>query len=96
MISNTPPSTGASFSSWGWIKRNSQGGFTGASIVWLNLVWAVSSLALVYVLTPFYGIGQGVAPPALIISASDLFKCKHSGSILGVIVLGGYFGQGAD
>lgn len=64
----------------------------GAGVVLLNLAGAVSSPALVYVFTLFYGIGQGMAPPALMISASDLFQGKHFGSILGVIVLGGYFG----
>jgi MFS family permease len=63
-------------------------------IVLLNLAGAVSSPALVYAFTLFYGIGQGMAPPALIISASDLFQGKHFGSILGVVVLGGYFGGG--
>jgi len=63
-----------------------------ASIVWLNLAGAVSSPALVYVFTLFYGIGQGMASPALMTSASDLFQGKHFGSILGVIFLGGYFG----
>jgi sugar phosphate permease len=64
----------------------------GVGVVFLNLAGAVSSPALVYVFTLFYGVGQGMAPPALMISASDLFQGKHFGSILGVIVLGGYFG----
>lgn len=64
----------------------------GVSIVFLNMAGAVISPALVYVFTFFYGIGQGMAAPALMISASDLFQGKHFGSILGVIVLGGYFG----
>jgi MFS family permease len=63
-----------------------------ASIVFLNLAGVVISPALVYVFTLFYGIGQGMAAPALMVSASDLFQGKHFGSILGVIVLGGYFG----
>jgi len=33
-----------------------------------------------------------MAPPSLMISASDLFQGKHFGSILGLIFLGGYFG----
>ncbi len=64
----------------------------GVSIVFLNMAGAVISPALVYVFTLFYGIGQGMAAPALMVSASDLFQGKHFGSILGVIVLGGYFG----
>jgi MFS family permease len=58
----------------------------------LNLAGAVISPAFVYFFTLFYGIGQGMASPALMISVSDLFQGKHFGSILGVIVLGGYFG----
>jgi MFS family permease len=61
-------------------------------IVLLNTAGAVSSTALIYAFLLFYGIGQGMAPPAIMISASDLFQGKHFGSILGVIVLGGYFG----
>lgn len=64
----------------------------GAGVVLLYLAGAGISPALVYVFTLFYGIGQGMAPPALMISASDLFQGKHFGSILGLIVLGGYFG----
>jgi MFS family permease len=64
----------------------------GASIIFLNLAGTAISPALVYVFTLFYGIGQGMAVPALMISASDLFQGKHFGSILGVIFLGGYFG----
>ena len=63
-----------------------------AGIVFLNMAGAVSSPTLVYVFTLFYGIGQGMAAPALMTSASDLFQGKHFGSILGVIFLGGYFG----
>jgi MFS family permease len=61
-------------------------------IVLLNMAGAFTSTALVYVFLLFYGIGQGMAPPAIMISVSDLFQGKHLGSILGVIVLGGYFG----
>jgi MFS family permease len=61
-------------------------------IVLLNLTGAFISPALVYLFTLFYGIGQGMAAPAIMISASDLFQGKHFGSILGVVVLGGYFG----
>src|SRR5262249_11990496 len=64
----------------------------GAGIVFLSLAGAASSPTLVYVFTIFYGMGQGMAPPVLMISASDLFQGKHFGSILGVIFLGGYFG----
>jgi len=61
-------------------------------IVSLYLAGAVSSPTLVYVFTLFYGMGQGMASPALMTSASDLFQGKHFGSILGVIFFGGYFG----
>jgi MFS family permease len=63
-----------------------------ACIGLLNLAGAVINPAIVYVFLLFYGIGQGMLPPALMISASDLFQGKHFGSILGVIVLVGYFG----
>jgi MFS family permease len=58
----------------------------------LNLAGIVVSPALAYTFTIFYGIGFGMGTPALITSASDLFRGKHFGSILGVITLGGYFG----
>jgi sugar phosphate permease len=61
-------------------------------VAFLNLAGAINSPALVYVFTLFYGLGFGMAVPALMISASDLFQGKHFGRILGVIVLGGYFG----
>jgi MFS family permease len=61
-------------------------------IVFMSLAGAVTSTALVYAFVLFYGIGQGMAPPAIMISTSDLFQGKHFGSILGVIVLVGYFG----
>jgi MFS family permease len=61
-------------------------------IVFLNLAGAVTSPALVYVFLLFYGIGQGMVAPVIMISASDLFQGKHFGMILGVIFLGGYFG----
>jgi MFS family permease len=63
-----------------------------AGIVLLNLAGAADSPSLVYAFTIFYGVGQGMAPPVLMISASDLFQSKHFGPILGVIFLGGYFG----
>jgi MFS family permease len=61
-------------------------------IVLLYLAGTVISPPLVYVFLLFYGIGQGMVAPALMICASDLFQGKHFGSILGVIFLGGYFG----
>jgi len=63
-----------------------------AGIFFLNLAGTVNSSTIVYVFTLFYGIGQGMAIPPVMISASDLFQGKHFGSILGVIFLGGYFG----
>lgn len=61
-------------------------------IVLLNLAGVIINPALVYVFTIFYGIGFGMAVPALMTSAADLFQGKHFGSILGVIVLGGFIG----
>jgi MFS family permease len=63
-------------------------------IALLNLAGVVNSPTLIYAFTLFYGLGFGMAVPALMISASDLFQGKHFGSILGVIALGGYFGGG--
>jgi MFS family permease len=64
----------------------------GAGIVVLNLAGGVNSPTLVYAFTIFYGLGQGIAPPTLMISASDLFQGKNFGKILGLVFLGGYFG----
>jgi len=61
-------------------------------IALLNLAGAVINPALVYAFTIFYGIGFGMAVPALMTSAADLFQGKHFGSILGVIVFGGFVG----
>jgi MFS family permease len=63
-----------------------------SSILLLNLAGGVNSPVIVYIYTIFYGIGFGIAVPAMMISAADLFQGKHFGSILGVIVLGGYSG----
>jgi MFS family permease len=61
-------------------------------IVLLNLSGAVLSPALVYTFTVFYGVGYGMALPALMTSAADLFQGRRFGSILGVIILGGFLG----
>ncbi len=58
----------------------------------LNLAGVVINPALAYTFTIFYGIGFGMATPALMTSAADLFQGKHFGSILGVIVFGGFAG----
>jgi len=61
-------------------------------IALLNLAGVVINPTLIYVFTIFYGIGFGMSLPALITSAADLFQGKHFGSILGVIVFGGFIG----
>ena len=53
---------------------------------------AVISPVLVYAFAVCYGMGFGMALPALMASAADLFQGKHFGSILGVAWLGGYLG----
>lgn len=58
----------------------------------LHLAGVVVNPALAYTFTIFYGIGFGMATPALMTSAADLFQGKHFGSILGVIVFGGFAG----
>jgi len=63
-----------------------------ASVALLNLAGSVVSPALVYVFVIFYGIGFGMAVPALMTSAADLFQGNHFGSILGVVILGGFIG----
>lgn len=61
-------------------------------IVFLNLSGLVVSLPLLVGFVLLYGIGYGMAFPALMASVADLFQGKHFGSILGVVLLGGYFG----
>jgi MFS family permease len=61
-------------------------------IVFLNLSGSVISLYLVVGFVLLYGVGYGMAFPALMASVADLFQGKHFGSILGVLLLGGYFG----
>jgi MFS family permease len=61
-------------------------------IVFLNLSGLSVSLFLLVAFVLFYGVGYGMAFPALMASVADLFQGKHFGSILGVLLLGGYFG----
>jgi MFS family permease len=63
-----------------------------ACIVLLNIGGLIVSNPLIYGFAIFFGIGYGMAFPALMASAADLFQGKHFGSILGVIMLSGYFG----
>ena len=61
-------------------------------IVFLNLSGTAVNLYLLVAFVLFYGVGYGMAFPALMASVADLFQGKHFGSILGVLLLGGYFG----
>jgi len=61
-------------------------------IVFLNLSGLVVSLPLLVGFVLLYGVGYGMAFPSLMASVADLFQGKHFGSILGVLLLGGYFG----
>lgn len=61
-------------------------------VIVLALSGTLISAVLVYVFAIFYGLGYGMALPALITSSSDLFDGKHFGAILGVILLGGFLG----
>lgn len=63
-----------------------------ASIVLLNLGGFFVSGFVIYAFAVLYGVGYGVALPALMASAADLFQGKHFGSILGIIILGGFIG----
>jgi MFS family permease len=48
--------------------------------------------ALVYAFAIFYGLSYGMALPALVTAAADLFQGRHFGSILGIIMLGAFAG----
>jgi len=61
-------------------------------IVFLNLSGLGVSLPLLVGFVLLYGVGYGMAFPSLMASVADLFQGKHFGSILGVLLLGGYFG----
>ena len=63
-----------------------------ASIALLYASGMLVSPVLVYLFTVFYGMGYGMALPALMTSAADLFQGRHFGAVLGVIVLGGFLG----
>lgn len=63
-----------------------------SSIVLLNLGGFFMSPIVIYAFAVFYGVGYGLALPALMASAADLFQGRHFGSILGIIILGGFFG----
>ena len=63
-------------------------------IVLLNICGVIQSSILVYAFAVLYGMGYGMAQPALMASAADLFEGQHFGSILGIIILGA-FGGGA-
>lgn len=61
-------------------------------IVLLSISGLVVNTFIVYGFAVLFGIGYGMAFPALMAAAADLFQGKHFGSILGVIMLCGYFG----
>lgn len=61
-------------------------------IVFLNMSGLVVNLFFLLGFILLYGVGYGMAFPALMASIADLFQGKHFGSILGVVLLGGYFG----
>lgn len=61
-------------------------------IVLLNIGGLFFSPFAIYAFTIFYGMGYGMALPALMASAADLFQGKHFGAILGIMILGGFTG----
>lgn len=61
-------------------------------LVPLHLAGWIISPALLYTFVIFYGMGAGMALPALMTSAADLFQGRHFGSILGIMALGGFTG----
>lgn len=63
-----------------------------ACIVLLNIGGFIVHPSVIYAFAIFYGMGYGLALPALMASAADLFQGRHFGSILGVMILGGFSG----
>ncbi|HKZ76905.1 MAG TPA: MFS transporter [Pyrinomonadaceae bacterium] len=61
-------------------------------IVLLNIGGVVINTLIIYGFAILFGIGYGVFFPALMASVADLFQGKNFGSILGFIMLSGYFG----
>jgi MFS family permease len=61
-------------------------------IVLLNIGGLVISTSILYGFAILFGLGYGMFFPALMASVADLFQGKHFGSILGFIMLSGYFG----
>ncbi|HKZ79894.1 MAG TPA: MFS transporter [Pyrinomonadaceae bacterium] len=61
-------------------------------IALLNVGGLVVSPFVIYAFTVAYGLGYGMALPALMASAADLFQGKHFGAILGVMIFGGFTG----
>jgi MFS family permease len=63
-----------------------------AGIAVLNLGGFFVNAFVIYTFAVLYGVGYGLSLPALMASAADLFQGKHFGSILGIIILGGFIG----
>ncbi|MGA8430472.1 MAG: MFS transporter [Candidatus Sulfotelmatobacter sp.] len=61
-------------------------------IALLNFAGFAVSPAVVYAFAISYGLSYGMALPALVSSAADLFQGRHFGCILGVIMLGAFAG----
>jgi len=61
-------------------------------IVLLNIGGAVTNSLIIYGFGILFGMGYGMFFPALMASVADLFQGKNFGSILGFIMLCGYFG----
>jgi MFS family permease len=61
-------------------------------IALLNFAGFAVSPVVVFGFAVFYGLSYGMALPALVTSAADLFRGRHFGSILGVIMLGAFVG----
>lgn len=61
-------------------------------IALLNIGGLVVTPLVIYAFTVAYGLGYGMALPALMASAADLFQGKHFGAILGVMIFGGFTG----
>jgi MFS family permease len=58
----------------------------------LHISGIIISPPLVYVFSIFYGIGSGMTLPVLMAATGDLFQGKNLGSIIGVLMIGGFAG----
>lgn len=61
-------------------------------LVLLYICGLIISPFLVYVFSIFYGVGSGMTLPVLMAAAGDIFQGRNLGSIIGVLMIGGFAG----